>query len=269
MLTTVAVETETRRTPRSAALPGHIHHDSFPSKSARQDFDPADLLESLENYDDHYMPDDVTRDHAKRMHYAAYRMHKARTSADLARWQAYYFGLRDRIVLGNRKLIYRAVRRRMAQQNLADDLIGDCHIVLIQAVAAFNPWMGIRFSTYAFTCLVRALSRLSQKFSADWLTHSLSLDALPDGEPRGKSNVRDSGASQIPIEEFLKDDHPLLNEREKKILAHRFNIREVAGAPTLENVGRAMGLSKERVRQVQASAIDKLRKALVGEAAPA
>jgi len=253
---------DTHRTPRTAALPGHIHHDSFATKSARHDFDPVDLLESLDDYDDHYMPDDVTRDHARRMHYAAYRMHQSRTRAELARWQGAYFGLRDRIVLGNRKLIYRAVRRRMALQNRADDLIGDCHIVLIQAVAAFNPWMGIRFSTYAFTCLVRALSRLSQKHSADWLTRSLSLDALPDGEPRGKANIPDSGASMIPIEEFLRDGHPLLNEREKRILSHRFNMRDDPSNPTLESVGRTMGLSKERVRQVQASALDKLRRAL-------
>ncbi len=259
---------DTRRTPRTAELPGHIHHDSFPTKQAREDFDPFELIDSLETYDDHYMPDDVTRDHAKRMHYAAYRMHRARTRVELTRWRGYYLGLRDRIVLGNRKLIYRAVRRRMAMQNRADDMIGDCHIVLIQAVAAFNPWMGIRFSTYAYTCLVRALSRLSQKSSADWLTRSIPLDALPDGEPRGKAPVRDA-ALLIPIEEYLRDGHPLLNEREKQILAHRFNLRDDPAAPTLETVGRAMGLSKERVRQVQAGAIDKLRKALAPQRATA
>jgi DNA-directed RNA polymerase sigma subunit (sigma70/sigma32) len=37
---------------------------------------------------------------------------------------------------------------------------------------------------------------------------------------------------------------------------------------TLEQVGRELGLSKERVRQVQASALDKLRKALLEEGAP-
>lgn len=261
-MTTIVATTETRRTQRTATLPGHIHHESFPTKQARVDFDPVELLESQDNYDDHYMPDDVTRDHARRMHYAAYRMHQSRTKSDLARWKSYYLGLRDRIVLGNRKLIYRAVRRRMALQNRADDMIGDCHIVLIQAVAAFNPWMGIRFSTYAFTCLVRALSRLSQKFSADWLTRSLSLDALPDGEPRGKMNIPDSGSLLIPIEEFLREEHPLLTDREKKILAHRFNMQDEPANQTLEKVGKSLGLSKERVRQVQASAIDKLRKAL-------
>ena len=265
----LAVAADTRRTPRTGHLPGHIHHESFPTIPARRDFDPAELLESTENYDDHYMPDEVTRDHAKRMHYCAYRMHRARGSADLARWRGCYLALRDRIVLGNRKLIYRAVRRRMAFQNRADDLIGDCHIVLIQAVAAFNPWLGIRFSTYAYTCLVRALSRLSQKHSSDWLNRALSLDALPDAEPMGRSGLHAAGSPTIPIEEYLRNDHPLLTDREKKILAHRFDMHDDPGGQTLEKVGRTLGLSKERVRQVQASAIDKLRKVLVGAPSPA
>ena len=102
------------------------------------------------------------------------------------KWQEAYVRLRDEIVLGNRKLVYQAVRRRMAMSNKADDLIGDCHIVLIQAVAAYNPWLGIRFSTYAYTCLVRALARLAQRMANDWLSRSASLDVLPDGEPRQK-----------------------------------------------------------------------------------
>ena len=253
---------EIRRAARTAGLPGYLHHDSFDGESAGAEFDPLPALDSRENYDGTYMPDDVTRDHARRMHFAAHRLQRATKPAEARRWRGYYFGLRDRIVLGNRKLIYRAVRRQMAMQNRADDLIGDCHIVLIQAVAAFNPWMGIRFSTYAYTCLVRALSRQSQKHSADRLTRALSFDALPDREPRGLSKPPAGGALQIPIEDFLREDHPLLTEREKTILVHRFELRDEPGQRTLECVGRSMGLSKERVRQVQASAIDKLRKAL-------
>ena len=254
----------THREQKTASLPGYVHHESFQDRKARTEFDPADLIDNPIDYSDRYMPDEVTRDHAKRMHYAAYRMHVARTAAETAKWKRAYIGLRDRIVLGNRKLIYRAVRRRMALPNRADDFIGDCHIVLIQAVAAFNPWMGIRFSTYAYTCLIRALSRLSQRMNSDWLTRSMSLDALPDGEPRGRiTNPSDTGAAlQIPIEEFLRQDHPLLSDREKQILSHRFTLHESPATKTLEQVGKALGLSKERVRQVQASALDKLRRAL-------
>ena len=255
-------EANTRRTSRAGALPGYLHHPTFADRTAKQEYDPAPLTDDPIDYDSGYMPDEVTRDHARRMHYAAYRMHHARTRAELARWTTAYHTLRDRIVLGNRKLIYRAVRRRLAASNRADDLIGDCHIVLIQAVAAFNPWLGIRFSTYAYTCLVRALARLSQRASTDWLARSVPLEALPDGEPRHRLPADGHRTSQIPIEEFLRDDHPLLSDREKLILTHRYTRQADPAEQTLERVGKALGLSKERVRQVQATALDKLRRAL-------
>lgn len=169
-------------------------------------------------------------------------------------------------MLGNRKLVYRAVRKQMSMQNQADDMIGDCHIVLIQAVAAFNPWLNVRFSTYAYTCLIRAITRKSRRQATDWLSRSLSFDSLPDGEPRGRVSAQ-SGCSSasLGLDEFFRDDHPLLSHREKTVITHRFSLREGTEAATLEQVGRVVGLSKERVRQVQADALQKLRAVLFQE----
>jgi len=256
------VATPTTRVQRTSTLPSYILHPDFHIKSCRRDYDPATLLDEPIDYGEKYMPDDVTRDHARRMHYAGHRMRLARTPQELARWTRYSLTLRDLIVLGNRKLIYRAVRRQVSMQHRAEDLIGDCNIVLIQAVVAYNPWMGIRFSTYAYTCLIRALSRISQRLATDWLARSMSLEALPDGEPRGKLLPDQSSPLQFRIDEYLREDHPLLSCREKMILAKRFSIGDDESNQTLEKVGKVMGLSKERVRQVQASALGKLRKAL-------
>ncbi|OWK34565.1 sigma-70 family RNA polymerase sigma factor [Fimbriiglobus ruber] len=262
MNTTTEPEVVTRRAPRTALLPSYVIHPSFDAKTARKTFEPSELLDHPVDFGDKHMPDDVTRDHARRMHYAAHRLHAAKTPGERARWQQTYFRLRDQIVLGNRKLIYRAVRRRMAVSNRADDMIGDCHIVLIQAVAAYNPWLGIRFSTYAYTCLVRALARMSHRLSTDWLARSMPLEALPDGEPRMKFVAVPSTTGQVRIEEFLRDDHPLLSDREKSIISRRFCLGDESNNQTLEKVGKELGLSKERVRQVQATALDKLRQAL-------
>ena len=63
--------------------------------------------------------------------------------------------------------------------------------------------------------------------------------------------------------EYLQENHQLLSSREKRVLMRRFSLDDQAKAGTLEQVGRELGLSKERVRQVQASALSKLRKALL------
>lgn len=259
-------EAPTRRDPRSERLPNapsSVVHESFDTPDARHLYDPASAAD-VQDFADKYMPDDVTRDFAKRMHYAAYRWKRAKGVAEVIKWEQAYNKLRDEIVLGNRKLIYKAVRRRMAMSNRADDLIGDCHIVLIQAVAAYNPWLGIRFSTYAYTCLVRALSRMAQRQNRDWLSRSVPLEAFPEGEPGMNFEPDLVSNAYFRIDEFLHEDHPLLTYREKVIITRRFCQQE-AEQQTLEKVGMELGLSKERVRQVQASALGKLRQALLGQ----
>jgi RNA polymerase primary sigma factor/RNA polymerase sigma factor len=238
-----------------------VAHASFEQADAEEVHGPE--AASGEEFSGSHMPDDVTRDLARRMHYAAWRSARATDNQERDGWHHIYLRFRDRIVLGNRKLIYRAVRRWMPPSSYADDMVGDCQIVLIQAVAAYNPWLGIRFSTYAFTCLMRALSRLSQRHAADRLARSLPLEALPDGEPRDLSSEELPSHRLARIDEFLREGHDLLSTREKKVLVRRFSLDDQAKGGTLEQVGRELGLSKERVRQVQASALGKLRKALL------
>jgi RNA polymerase primary sigma factor len=196
------------------------------------------------------------------MHYAAWRLSRAARTRDRARWRRRYCDLRNRIVLGNRKLTYRAVQKWSPPAQLADDLAAECQVVLIKAVAAFNPWLGIRFSTYAFTCLMRALSRLSQKCGTDRYPRWISLECLPGAEPSYVEGDEPLNARLARVSEFLHVDHPRLTPREKLVLTCRFHPGEAARrTETLEEVGRALGLSKERVRQVQNSALGKLRDA--------
>ncbi len=247
-------------------VPYFVIHDSFEQTGAAELFGPTQ--DGDHEFTATYMPDDVTRDLARRMHYAAWRLSRIGDLRRRAHWKARYLSFRDRIVLGNRKLIYRAVQRWMPATAWVDDMTGDCQIVLIQAVAAYNPWLGIRFSTYAFTCLMRALSRLSQRHAADRLSKSLPLESLPDGEPRDQNGAKQS-LSHLPyVDEYLRDNHELLSTREKEVLTRRFSLDVQTKSGTLEQVGRELGLSKERVRQVQASALDKLRKALLEEGVP-
>ena len=164
-------------------------------------------------------------------------------------------------MVGNRKLIYRAVRRWMPPAVLADDMIGDCQIVLIQAVAAYNPWMGIRFSTYAFTCLMRACRGCrSGRPTTGWrgrcrwrrcpTASRATRPARAAGGPAGADR-------RVPA----RGQRPAVAAREARAGAAVQPGRPGA-AGTLEQVGRELGLSKERVRQVQAGALGKLRKAL-------
>ncbi|MBL8793956.1 MAG: sigma-70 family RNA polymerase sigma factor [Planctomycetia bacterium] len=239
--------------------PTFIFHPSFESLAADEQYGETPDLDRAADY----MADDVTRDHAQRMHYAAWRASEADDPEEAGYWRARYLELRDRIVVGNRKLVFRAVRRWSNQAQRADDLIGECYLVLIRAVGVYNPWLGVRFSTYAYTCLMRALSRLSTRNLADRLTNSLPLENLADNASNEDLAGDDGPSDRIRcLDEYLRGDHPLLSTREKTILLRRFSLSRTNENQTLEAVGHDLGLSKERVRQVQAIALDKLRKAL-------
>jgi RNA polymerase primary sigma factor len=60
----------------------------------------------------------------------------------------------------------------------------------------------------------------------------------------------------------------ILNERERRIIDERFGLNGLKPM-LLEDVGREFGVSRERIRQLQNSALEKMRKALMKKDKPA
>jgi RNA polymerase sigma factor (sigma-70 family) len=242
---------------QSIKAPGVVH-SSFRRDGAAKRYDPRAALAASTNYALGYMPDEATQDYGKRMHYALWRMRRADTARDRRKWKAAFLALRDRVVLGNQKLVFKAVRYRRAWTLLTDDLTGEGHVVLINAVERYNPWLGVRFSTYAFTCLVRALVRSTKRRSGQdkrlVLQDQLALEGAAQEKTKDKKDD-----SPLDLDHYLRDAHPLLTEREKAVLRMRFGIGPAVEPLKLELIGERLGLSKERIRQVQVSALGKLR----------
>jgi DNA-directed RNA polymerase sigma subunit (sigma70/sigma32) len=68
------------------------------------------------------------------------------------------------------------------------------------------------------------------------------------------------------LKDLLKDsDTADLAGVERDVLAARFGLGRRKGPMTLEQVGRVIGVTKERVRQIQNKALGKLRDALQGD----
>ncbi|WP_421725430.1 RNA polymerase factor sigma-32 [Bauldia sp.] len=86
-------------------------------------------------------------------------------------------------------------------------------------------------------------------------------DFLVDDVPLPDENASRSIDTERRLE-WLKSAMEVLNERELKIVTER-RLRD-EGA-TLESLGEALGISKERVRQIENRALEKLRAALLRE----
>lgn len=84
------------------------------------------------------------------------------------------------------------------------------------------------------------------------------IDALEDDGPQAAETVEDA-RDREQLREWLLGAMGTLSERERFILRER-KLREEGR--TLDSLGRELGLSKERVRQIEAAAFTKMRKAL-------
>ncbi|MHC5305905.1 RNA polymerase factor sigma-32 [Bartonella sp. LJL80] len=85
------------------------------------------------------------------------------------------------------------------------------------------------------------------------------MDALVDERPLQDEIIEDEIDGQRRSQ-WLHDALQILNERELQIIRTR---RLNDDGATLESLGEAMGISKERVRQIEARAMQKLRNALL------
>jgi RNA polymerase sigma-32 factor len=84
------------------------------------------------------------------------------------------------------------------------------------------------------------------------------VDFLVDDKPLPDQLVSDSIDSRRRLD-WLRDALNVLTERELRILRER---RLAEDAATLESLGTTLGISKERVRQIENRALEKLRRVL-------
>ncbi|MDR1461234.1 MAG: RNA polymerase sigma factor RpoD [Campylobacteraceae bacterium] len=101
----------------------------------------------------------------------------------------------------------------------------------------------------------------------------ISLEAPIGNEDDGKfGDFVEDRNTLSPIEYILKNDLKeqidevleQLNEREKAVIRMRFGLLEDESDRTLEEIGKELNVTRERVRQIESSAIKKLKHPKVG-----
>ena len=83
------------------------------------------------------------------------------------------------------------------------------------------------------------------------------LDTIPDQRVSDPAELLQDENMRASIGEWLGE----LNEKQREVIARRFGLRGYESS-TLEEVGREIGLTHERVRQIQVEALRRLREML-------
>jgi RNA polymerase primary sigma factor len=163
------------------------------------------------------------------------------------------------------------------------DLIHEGNLGLIEAARRFDPSRNVKFITYAVwwirESMMHALADQTRAFSFPPKLFALLRNGSDDvslSEPVGQGqnggHAREFGdllpQDQIPIEDEMihrSDLHELANalrdldRKEREVVRLRFGLEDDE-EHTLQEIGDRMHLSRERVRQIESRAKEKLRR---------
>ncbi|MEK7622011.1 MAG: sigma-70 family RNA polymerase sigma factor [Patescibacteria group bacterium] len=176
--------------------------------------------------------------------------------------------LLDLLIKKNGPLVISRIRSKMTDsadweiiRRHRDDFYSASMVCLLNAVIKFDPWRGFQFSTYASRAIHNAFKCVSnEKQRRSWEKTNqsfFSLQGLEMQDPYPDHLI--SNEKQLSLLELAADPE-VLSEQEQSVIHQRFLAEDTKGKrKTLEMVGKGMGISKQRVGQIQKKALQKLR----------
>jgi len=185
-----------------------------------------------------------------------------RESADqFLEWHRRFEHFREYLVRTNLALVLAMAKRtRLGDVDFAE-IVSEGNMALIRAVDKFSVDRGFKFSTYACRAILKAFSRTSLK-SARHRTR-FPVEFEPDMEKSDWQDRRRGAVEEDCVDELRAIvDRNLadLSSVEETVIRRRFNWQQQEESPlTLEEVGQIIGVTKERVRQIQNKALMKIR----------
>jgi RNA polymerase primary sigma factor len=209
------------------------------------------------------------------MNYLKYRAHRLRAALDpgrcdaaqldeIERLQAEALAVKNQIISANLRLVVSIAKKHAGPTNNLFELISDGNMSLIRAVEKYDVARGFRFSTYASWAIMKNFGRTlrEEKSRRDrFVTGPAELfEAAPDDRGDGYQQESDHRRSQELVRGLLGR----LGDRERRILVGRYGIG-AAHPQTLSELGRELGVTKERVRQLEVRAREKLRQMALAE----
>jgi RNA polymerase primary sigma factor len=188
-----------------------------------------------------------------------------KTAQELARWEQRAVDARELITHANLALVLAMAKRTRMTVVDFGELVSEGNMALLRAMKKFDAARGFKFSTYACRAILKAFSRIAAKTFRYQSFFPVEFDAsLECSNEMELSRQNVSADAAEDLRSIINDNTAQLTDIERRVIEARFalNCSEDTPAMTLEEVGAVIGLTKERVRQIQNRALEKLRSAL-------
>jgi RNA polymerase primary sigma factor/RNA polymerase sigma factor len=172
---------------------------------------------------------------------------------------------KNEIIRANLRLVVAIAKRHVGPTEDFFDLVSDGNMSLIRAVEKFDFAQGNKFSTYATWAIMRNFARTIPNERRHHDRFRPSPTEIFSSSCDGRSDQHELEAAQSQRESQVGKILGYLDQREQEIIVRRFGLAAGQEPLTLKEVGAVMGVTKERVRQLEARAMSKLRKAASDE----
>jgi len=174
--------------------------------------------------------------------------------------------LKNRIVRSNLRLVVSIAKRRVSPGDSFFDLVSDGNMSLIRAVEKFDYARGNKFSTYASWAIMKNYARtIPDEHRRRDRFRAADMEMLQTATDRRADEYQQRLAASDRLRQVSKF-LDRLDQREQTIIIRRYGLDHEHEPQTLKEVGSALGVTKERVRQIEAKALEKLREAAAAEA---
>jgi RNA polymerase primary sigma factor len=199
----------------------------------------------------------------RRMNYLKLNPSRPKSSL-MDRIERYYdeaVATKNLIIRANLRLVVSIAKRHVGPAQNFFELVSDGNMSLMRAVEKFDFARGNKFSTYASWAIMKNFARTipdeHRQRDRFRTSHSEMFTAAEDE----RSDQFEQESAQLQREAQVERILGRLDEREQRIIVSRFGLRRGEEPLTLKQVGAELGVTKERIRQIEARALSKLRKA--------
>jgi RNA polymerase primary sigma factor len=172
--------------------------------------------------------------------------------------------IRNHIVKSNVRLIAPLAKRFTEPRVTFEQLVSEGYLPLLRAVELFDFSRGYLFSTYATWAIRNQLLRCRERNARDrsrFVFKSALLDEAVEHSSGGDDAERLANRRRRLTGRLLDQ----LADRDRIIVAARFGLDDSGRAHSFSEIGRLLGLSKERARQLTYRAVAQLQQVRLPE----